>query len=96
MISATEETQAELAPAMDAAVRIFKHVNDIEGINPDFTLSVSAPEICSARLLVPKAQGAHLIGKQGTTIKLMQESTGATIRIIDKGAWLCIFMSIIM
>ncbi|KAI4979423.1 hypothetical protein ZWY2020_016176 [Hordeum vulgare] len=84
LISATEETQAELAPAMDAAVRIFKHVNDIEGINPDFTLPVSGPEICSARLLVPKAQGRHLIGKQGTTIQLMQESTGTTIRIIDK------------
>ncbi|KAM3295884.1 hypothetical protein ACQJBY_038290 [Aegilops geniculata] len=84
LISATEETQAELAPAMDAAVRIFKHVNDIEGINPDVTLSASAPEICCARLLVPKAQVVHLIGKQGTMIKLMQETTGATMRIIDQ------------
>ncbi|VAI54502.1 unnamed protein product [Triticum turgidum subsp. durum] len=84
LISATEETQAELAPAMDATVRIFKHVNDIEGINPDVTLSASAPEICCARLLVPKAQAVHLIGKQGTMIKLMQETTGVTIRIIDQ------------
>uniref|UniRef100_M8BBR4 Poly(RC)-binding protein 4 n=1 Tax=Aegilops tauschii TaxID=37682 RepID=M8BBR4_AEGTA len=84
LISATEETQAELAPAMDAAVRIFKHVNDIEGINPDVTLSASAPEICCARLMVPKAQAVHLIGKQGTMIKLIQETTGATMRIIDQ------------
>ncbi|XP_044407646.1 RNA-binding KH domain-containing protein PEPPER isoform X1 [Triticum aestivum] len=88
LISATEETQAELAPAMDAAVRIFKHVNDIEGINPDVTLSASAPEICCARLLVPKAQAVHLIGKQGTMIKLMQETTGATMRIIDQDDFL--------
>ena len=96
MISATEETQAELAPAMDAAVRIFKHVNDIEGINPDVTLSASAPEICCARLMVPKAQAVHLIGKQGTMIKLIQETTGATMRIIDQGTRLYIFMLTIM
>lgn len=84
MISATEETQAELAPAMDAAIKIFKHVNEIEGINASVTFSASAPEICSARLLVPKEQAAHLIGKQGIMIKSIQETTGSTIRIIDK------------
>ena len=92
MISATEETQAELAPAMHATVKIFKHVNDMEGINPDVILSAAAPEICSARLLVPKAQAVHLIGKQGATIKSIQETTGALIKVIDKGTWLYIFM----
>uniref|UniRef100_A0ACD5TC26 Uncharacterized protein n=1 Tax=Avena sativa TaxID=4498 RepID=A0ACD5TC26_AVESA len=84
LISATEETQAELAPAMHAAIKIFKHVNEIDKIYPDATLSASAPEICSARLLVPKAQAVHLIGKQGITIHSMQEATGANIRIIDE------------
>ncbi|KAK1614391.1 hypothetical protein QYE76_019908 [Lolium multiflorum] len=85
LISATEETQAEIAPAMHAAIKIFKHVNEIEGINPGVILSAAAPEVCSARLLVPTAQAVHLIGKQGITIKSMQEATGATIRIIDEG-----------
>ncbi|KAM0845509.1 hypothetical protein ACQ4PT_056313 [Festuca glaucescens] len=85
LISATEETQAEIAPAMHAAIKIFKHVNEIEGINPGVILSAAAPEVCSARLLVPTAQAMHLIGKQGTTIKSMREATGATIRIIDEG-----------
>ncbi|KAM0823823.1 hypothetical protein ACQ4PT_070607 [Festuca glaucescens] len=85
LISATEETLAEIAPAMHAAIKIFKHVNEIEGINPGVIVSAAAPEVCSARLLVPTAQAVHLIGKQGITIKSMREATGATIRIIDEG-----------
>ncbi|WVZ78072.1 hypothetical protein U9M48_025837 [Paspalum notatum var. saurae] len=83
LVSATEEVESELPPAMNAAIKIFKHINKIE-INSDGTLSASAPEICSVRLLVPYAQAAHLIGKQGITIKSIQESTGATIRIMDE------------
>jgi poly(rC)-binding protein 2/3/4 len=70
---------------MNAAIKIFMHINEIEVINSDGTLSASAPEICSVRLLVPFAQAVHLIGKQGVTIKPIQESTGTTIRIIDEG-----------
>ncbi|XP_039788013.1 RNA-binding KH domain-containing protein PEPPER-like isoform X2 [Panicum virgatum] len=84
LVSATEEVEAELSPAMNAAIKIFKHINGIEEINSDGTLSASAPEICSVRLLVPAAQAVHLIGTQGVTIKSIQESTGATIRIIDE------------
>lgn len=80
-----EEVEAELSPAMNAAIKIFMHINEIEVINSDGTLSASAPEICSVRLLVPFAQAVHLIGKQGVTIKPIQESTGTTIRIIDEG-----------
>lgn len=85
MVSATEEVEAELSPAMNAAIKIFKHINGIEEINSDGILYASVPEICSVRLLVPAAQAIHLIGKQGVTIKSIQESTGATIRIIVEG-----------
>ncbi|CAN6236983.1 unnamed protein product [Urochloa humidicola] len=84
LVSATEEVEAELSPAMNAAIKIFKHINGIEEINSYRTLTASAPEICYVRLLVPAAQAVHLIGKQGATIKSIQESTGATIRIIDE------------
>ncbi|KAL6888581.1 hypothetical protein ACP4OV_009607 [Aristida adscensionis] len=84
LVSATEDVEAELSPAMNAAIKIFKHINEIEGINSDGASTVSAPEMCSVRLLVPSAQALHLIGKQGTTIKSIQENTGATIRIIHK------------
>jgi len=69
---------------MNAAIKIFKHINGIEEINSEGTLSASSSEICSVRLLVPAAQAVHLIGMQGVTIKSIQESTGATIRIIDE------------
>ncbi|PUZ73850.1 hypothetical protein GQ55_1G020900 [Panicum hallii var. hallii] len=69
---------------MNAAIKIFKHINRIEEINSDGTLSASAPDICSVRLLVPAAQAVHLIGTQGVTIKSIQESIGAMIRIIDE------------
>ncbi|CAL4890288.1 unnamed protein product [Urochloa decumbens] len=82
LVSATEEVEAELSPAMNAAIKIFKHINGIEEINSYRTLCASAPEICYVRLLVPAAQAVHLIGKQGVTIKSIQESTGATIKII--------------
>ncbi|CAL4971697.1 unnamed protein product [Urochloa decumbens] len=84
LVSATEEVEAELSPAMNAATKIFKHINGIEETNSYRTLSASAPEICYVRLLVPAAQAVHLIGKQGVTIKSIQESTGATVKVIDE------------
>ncbi|GJN18881.1 hypothetical protein PR202_gb06091 [Eleusine coracana subsp. coracana] len=84
LVSATEEIEAEMSPAMSAAIKIFKHINDIEGIDSNGTLSAAAPKVCSARLLVPFEQAAHVIGKQGFKIKLIEDSTGATIRIVDE------------
>ena len=80
---------------MNAAIKIFKHINGIEEINSEGTLSASSSEICSVRLLVPAAQAVHLIGMQGVTIKSIQESTGATIRIIDEGMLLSIFIKVV-
>ena len=80
---------------MNAAIKIFKHINGIEEINSEATLSASSSEICSVRLLVPAAQAVHLIGMQGVTIKSIQESTGATIRIIDEGMLLSIFIKVV-
>ncbi|XP_035823566.1 uncharacterized protein [Zea mays] len=84
LVSAREEVEAELSPAMNAAIKIFKHINEIEDINSDGTLMAPAPEISSVRLLVPFAQALHVIGKQGVTIKSIQESTGSTVRIMDE------------
>ncbi|XP_021314432.1 RNA-binding KH domain-containing protein PEPPER isoform X1 [Sorghum bicolor] len=84
LVSAKEEVEAEMSPAMNAAIKIFKHINEIEEINSDGTLSASASDICSVRLLVPFEQAVHLIGKQGVTIKSIEESTGTTVRIRDE------------
>ncbi|CAL5024272.1 unnamed protein product [Urochloa decumbens] len=84
LVSATEGVEAELLPAVNAAIKIVKHIHGIEEINSYRILSASAPEICYVRLLVSAAQAVHLIGKQGVTIKSIQESTGATIKVIDE------------
>ncbi|KAF8677165.1 hypothetical protein HU200_046637 [Digitaria exilis] len=84
LVSAREVVEAELSPAMNAAIKIFEHITKIEETNSDGTLSSVVPKKCSVRLLIPAAQAVHLIGKEGVTINSIQESTGATIRIIDE------------
>ncbi|KAL0913468.1 hypothetical protein M5K25_016931 [Dendrobium thyrsiflorum] len=81
LISATEEQDAELSPAMDAVLRVFKRVNDIsEGVGDGADQPSAAASI---RLLVASSQALNLIGKQGTMIKSIQESTNATIRVLS-------------
>ncbi|KAL2503204.1 RNA-binding KH domain-containing protein PEPPER [Forsythia ovata] len=46
-------------------------------------LSAAGFAFCSIRLLVASSQGISLIGKQGSLIKSIQESTGASIRVLS-------------
>ena len=84
-MSGKEDPSLELPPAIDALVRVFKRVIGIADGAADGTQAAAAPGVCAARLLVPGAQAINLIGKQGATIKSIQESTGATIRVISVG-----------
>uniref|UniRef100_A0A5B7A9L8 K Homology domain-containing protein n=1 Tax=Davidia involucrata TaxID=16924 RepID=A0A5B7A9L8_DAVIN len=84
LISGKEETDAPLSPAMDAAIRIFKRVSGLhesegDGKAPDAT----GIAFCSIRLLVASTQAINLIGKQGSLIKSIQESTGASVRVLS-------------
>ncbi|PUZ40070.1 hypothetical protein GQ55_9G394900 [Panicum hallii var. hallii] len=83
LVSGKEDPSLELPPAMDALVRVFKRVIGIADGAAEGTQAAAAPGVCAARLLVPGAQAINLIGKQGATIKSIQESTGATIRVIS-------------
>ncbi|XP_042424668.1 RNA-binding KH domain-containing protein PEPPER-like [Zingiber officinale] len=77
LVSAREEPEAALSPAMDAALRVFKRVNDIsEDDGP------STP--CSVKLLIASSQAISLIGKQGSSVKAIQENSGASVRILSK------------
>ncbi|KAL3825623.1 hypothetical protein ACJIZ3_021652 [Penstemon smallii] len=82
LVSGKEEPEAELSPAMDAVIRIFKRVyglpeNDGDGNEP----GAAGTAFCSIRLLVASMQAISLIGKQGSLIKSIQESTGASVRV---------------
>jgi poly(rC)-binding protein 3/4 len=85
LVSAKEDPSLELPPAIDALMRVFKRINGITDGSAEGTQGAAVPGICVARLLVPGAQAINLIGKQGATIKAIQESTSATIRVISIG-----------
>jgi poly(rC)-binding protein 3/4 len=85
LVSGKEDPGLELPPAMDALMRVFKRVTGITDGAAEGTQAAATPDVCAARLLVPGAQAINLIGKQGATIKAIQESTSATIRVISVG-----------
>nr|XP_023876700.1 RNA-binding KH domain-containing protein PEPPER-like [Quercus suber] len=87
LISGKEEPEAALSPAMDAVIRIFKRVSGLpENEGGDGKTSGAAGlAFCSIRLLVASTQAINLIGKQGSLIKSIQESTGASVRVLSGG-----------
>ncbi|GLT85135.1 hypothetical protein SLE2022_033340 [Rubroshorea leprosula] len=85
LISGKEEPEAQLPPAIDAAVRVFKRVSGLSTLDGDTTVPPAAgTTFCSIKLMVASAQAINLIGKQGSIIKSIQESTGAALRILSE------------
>ncbi|XP_071697354.1 RNA-binding KH domain-containing protein PEPPER-like [Rutidosis leptorrhynchoides] len=80
LISGKEETELPLSPAMDAVIRIFRRIN---GFPDNQSESIASVPFCSIRLLVPSMQAISLIGKQGSSIKSIQESTGCSVRVLS-------------
>ncbi|GAB2252846.1 hypothetical protein Droror1_Dr00005693 [Drosera rotundifolia] len=84
LISGKEELEAPLSPAMDAVIRVFRRVNGLpENASEDKTAGVSGVAYCSSRLLLHSTQATSLIGKQGASIKSIQESSGASVRVLS-------------
>ncbi|CAN6677680.1 unnamed protein product [Malus baccata var. baccata] len=80
LISAREEPEVPLSPAMDAVIRIFKRVS---GLTESEGSGAAGVAFCSIRLLVASTQAINLIGKQGSLIKSIQESTGSSVRVLS-------------
>ncbi|KAL8129638.1 hypothetical protein V2J09_018793 [Rumex salicifolius] len=84
LISGKEEPEAPLSPAMVAVFRVFKRVNALPDNDAEGDLSGPAGAApCSSRLLVASSQAVNLIGKQGSVIKSIQESSGASVRVLS-------------
>ncbi|XP_022753429.1 RNA-binding KH domain-containing protein PEPPER isoform X3 [Durio zibethinus] len=81
LISGKEEPEAPLSPAMDAAIRVFKRVSGLPENDGD--AKAAGVAFCSIRLLVASTQAFNLIGKQGSLIKSLQDSTGASVRVLS-------------
>lgn len=82
LISGKEELEAAISPAMDAAIRIFKRVSGLSETDSEIK-GPSGDSLCSIRLLVASTQAISLIGKQGTIIRSIQESSGASVRVLS-------------
>lgn len=83
MISSKEEPEAALSPAMNAVIRVFRRITGLS--ETDGEGSSSGIATCSFRLLVASSQAINLIGKQGSLIKSIQESSAATVRVLSGG-----------
>lgn len=83
MISAKEEPDLSISPAMDGLLRVHERVNDIDS-DSAAAPSGNARTVCT-RLLVAATQAGSLIGKQGTTIKSIQDASQCTIRVLGEG-----------
>ncbi|XP_057798332.1 flowering locus K homology domain [Salvia miltiorrhiza] len=81
MVSAKEEPNSPLPPAVDGLLRVHKRV--VDGLDNDSTHPpAGAVGKVSTRLLVPAAQAGSLIGKQGTTVKSIQEDSNCVVRVL--------------
>ncbi|XP_042486706.1 flowering locus K homology domain-like [Macadamia integrifolia] len=81
MISAKEEPDASVPPAMDGLLRVHKRI--VDGLDGDVAHAPpSGGGTVSTRLLVPAAQAGNLIGRQGATIKSIQEASNCIVRVL--------------
>ena len=83
MVSAEEELNLPLSPAMDALLRVHKRIIDVD-TNFAHATSSSVGTIIT-RVLVADTQAGSLIGKQGSTIKSIQDASNCTIRVLSAG-----------
>uniref|UniRef100_A0A2N9GEU8 K Homology domain-containing protein n=1 Tax=Fagus sylvatica TaxID=28930 RepID=A0A2N9GEU8_FAGSY len=81
MVSGKEEPDSSLPPAMDGLLRVHKRI--VDGLEGD---SSHAPPgmggKVSTRLLVAASQAGSLIGKQGGTVKSIQEASNCIVRVL--------------
>ncbi|KAM2567634.1 hypothetical protein TB1_009983 [Malus domestica] len=81
MVSGKEEPDSSLPPAMDGLLRV--HTRIIDGLDGD---SSHAPPgmggKVSTKLLVAASQAGSLIGKQGGTVKSIQEASNCIVRVL--------------
>lgn len=82
-MSAKEDLELPVSPAMDALLRVHQKVVDMDNNYSQATSNAGGKVI--TRLLVAHAQGAILIGKQGSTVKSIQDASNCSIRVLGAG-----------
>ncbi|CAM8969388.1 unnamed protein product [Rhodiola kirilowii] len=81
MVSAKEEPDCSLPPAIDGLLRVHKRL--LDGLDSDSAhVASGGGGKISTRLLVAATQAGSLIGKQGATVKLIQEESSCIVRVL--------------
>lgn len=86
MVSAKEEPDVSLPPAIDGFLRVHKRL--IDGLENEYAPPGMGGK-ASTRLLLPAPQAGSLIGKQGTTVKSVQEASNCIVRVLGNGNFHC-------
>ncbi|KAE8667503.1 Flowering locus K-like proteiny domain [Hibiscus syriacus] len=81
MVSAKDEPDSPFPPAIDGLLRVHKRIVDGLDGDPSHVPTAVGAKV-STRLLVPASQAGSLIGKQGTTVKSIQESSNCIVRVL--------------
>lgn len=81
MVSAKEELDLPVSPAMDALMRVHKRIIDVDTDSAPATSGAVGTVI--TRILVADTQAGSLIGKQGSTVKSIQDASNCTIRVLS-------------
>nr|AUS89391.1 HSP20-like chaperones protein [Sesuvium portulacastrum] len=82
MVSGKEEPESTLPPAMDGLLKVHRRI--VDGLDGDSSQAPPAGGKVSTRLLVPATQAGSLIGKQGATVKSIQESANCIVRVLGQ------------
>ncbi|EMS67807.1 Poly(rC)-binding protein 1 [Triticum urartu] len=82
MISAKDEPDALIPPAIDGLLRVHNRITDGLDSETDQAQRGAGPA-GPTRLLVPASQAGSLIGKQGATIKSIQDASKCALRILE-------------
>ncbi|GJU59293.1 flowering locus K homology domain-like protein isoform X1 [Tanacetum coccineum] len=77
LISAKEEPDLPIPPAMDGLLKVHQRILDADGPGR------APPSMCT-RLLLAATQAGNLIGKQGATIKIIQDSSNCILRVLGE------------
>ncbi|KAE7997738.1 hypothetical protein FH972_002343 [Carpinus fangiana] len=80
MVSAKEEPDLHISPAMEALLKVHKRLVDVDADTGHATSGSVGTVI--TRILVADTQAGSLIGKQGSTIKSIQDASNCTIRVL--------------
>ncbi|KAL2507795.1 Floweringlogy domain [Forsythia ovata] len=77
MVSAKEEPDLPIPPAMDGLLKVHKRI-----VDADMDAASGAGGTANTRLLLAATQAGSLIGKQGATIKSIQDASHCNIRVL--------------